>query len=385
MTPRERWLRCMRGEPVDRVPLDLEGLHFARREDLARLADGRKREVAERMFDEAHFFHGVPAHLNRYLVTPPQRMRETGCEWDDGTEIRTGEIDTPKGTLVFRRGRHAASNTTWQVKYPVESMADIEKIRSVPWERPEALAPPDLSALPADFERRGVVRAGVSSPFVCVAAMMPYEMFLELCATELGLVRELTGMCLERTLDALDVLLAERTIEYVWMGGCEWVTPPMASPKLYEELVQAFETPIIERIHAAGAIAHVHCHGNVRDTLELAIARGADYFEPVEPPPDGDITFAEAKAVTAGRMTLGGNLEARVLERGTLEEVEAATHAAFAGGRERMVLHNSAGPIAAYTEEIHRNYMRVLDFWEAESPQVAETVRAVRGVERAAS
>ncbi len=51
----------------------------------------------------------------------------------------------------------------------------------------------------------------------------------------------------------------------------------------------------------------------MRHALERTIERGADYTEPVEPPPDGDITMAEAKRLVAGRLALGGNIDCRVL------------------------------------------------------------------------
>ena len=197
---------------------------------------------------------------------------------------------------------------------------------------------------------------------------MSYEYFLELCATEFELMRELAAECMRRNMDLLDVVLAGDNVDYVWMGGCEWLTPPMGSPRLYEELVQAFEQPLIERMHAGGAISHVHCHGNVRSTLELAVARGADYFEPVEPPPDGDIPFAEAKALAGGRITLGGNIEARILENGSADDVETATRATFEGTRERMVLATTAGPLGTMSERTLANYHRMLDVWEELSP-----------------
>jgi uroporphyrinogen-III decarboxylase len=166
----------------------------------------------------------------------------------------------------------------------------------------------------------------------------------------------------------LSVLLSRRNVEWVWMGGCEWLTPPMGSPALYEELVQRFERPVIERIHAAGALSHIHCHGNVRSTLESAIARGGDFFEPTEPPPDGDLTFAEAKALAAGRIALGGNIEARLLECGTAAEVEEAVRRAFDGGTHRMVLQPSSGPISRLHPRMLANYHRMIDVWEELSP-----------------
>lgn len=322
----------------------------------------------DRVGEHLHFFQSYPSFVNRYLVTPAQRIQEVNRKEQNGDVIATTKIDTPKGPLTAVIGRNATSDTTWTLKYPVESRADIEKIRSVPWELPADLAPPNLFCLPESFSTRGIIYTGVSSPFVCVAGMMPYEYFLELCITEFDLIKDLTRQCCDRILNILDVVLSERTVEYVWMGGCEWLTPPMGSPMLYRELVQEFERKVIERIHAGDAISHIHCHGNVRSTLELAIQRGGDFFEPVEPPPDGDITFAEAKALANGRITLGGNIEARVLENEDADTVEEATRRAFDGGKARMVLQTTAGPISKMTSRMIENYHRMVDVWEELSP-----------------
>lgn len=365
MTPRDRLLRALRGQPVDRVPLLLDGFHYPSADAIE---DPGKREIFDRIGHELTFFQSTEAYVNRYLVTPPQFMREIRREERDGAILTTTEIATPKGTLTAITGTNAVSPTTWTVKYPVESMHDLEAIRSVPWEMPCDTGPPDLSCLPDEFPTRGVVHSGVSSPFVCVAGAMPYQMFLELCATELGLLKELTWQCLERIMSVLDVLLAEKSVDWMWMGGCEWITPPMAAHRVYEELVQPFEQKVIERVHTGGALSHIHCHGNVRSTLELAIARGGDFFEPVEPPPDGDITFAEAKARAAGRITLGGNVEARILENEDADAVEKATRAAFEGGTHRMVLQPTFGPLCTLTASTVANYHRMIDVWEELSP-----------------
>lgn len=365
MHPRDRLLAAVRGQPVDRVPLFLHGFDEVSPEQAA---DPGKREILERVRDQMHYFLDCPSYVNRYLVTPPQRLREVNRDRRDGRTVTTTVIDTPKGPLTAVTEHNDASDTIWTLKYPVETLDDIAKLRSVPWERPPDLAPPDLSSLPRDFAERGIVHAGVSSPFVCVAGAMRYDRFLELCATEMNLLKELTEQCLERILSVLDVLLSTRAIEWVWTGGCEWVTPPMGSLEVYAELVQPFEKRVIERVHAGGALSHVHCHGNVRSTLELVIERGADYFEPVEPPPDGDIPFAEAKAAAKGRISLGGNIEARILERGTPDAVETAVRKAFEGGTARMALQTTAGPLSRLTPRMLKNYHRMIDVWEELSP-----------------
>lgn len=367
MTPRERLLATLKGQRPDRVPLLLLGFESRSRKNLEAVRDRRRREVAERIFDETTFGVGVPSCINRYLVTPPERMRSETKALPDGTKETSGTVDTPKGKLTFLTRTDA--QTTWTVKYPVEARGDIEKIASVPWELPEKLAPPDMDTLPDGFAERGIIRTGISSPFVCVGGMMPYQMFLGLCATDLDLVRELTETCRRRVLDCLEVLFARPGIEYVWMGGSEWVTPPMASPAIYDALVQEQERSIIDYVHArSDAVVHIHCHGRVRDALPKMIERGGDYTEPVEPPPDGDITMREAKELARGRITLGGSVEARVLCNESEEVVEAAARAAFEGGRARFVLQPTAGPSPELTERELRNYMRMIDVWEELSP-----------------
>ena len=368
MNPRERYLAAVRGEPVDRVPVHLEGIPPESREDLERIEDPARRELAERIFDEHAATWNVPTYINRHFLTPRQRMHEVRREETAAGVVVTTEIATPRGPLAAIAGTNPQTRTTWQIKYPCESLDDIARIMSVRWEIPEGLAPPDMSRAPDDLRERRIVRAGISSPFVCAAGMVSYQYYLELCATERDLVREMTAECERRVLDVLEVILAEGTVEYVWMGGSEWLTPPMASPDIYEEFVQGPESRVIEKCHAAGALVHVHCHGNVRSTIERVVARGGDFFEPVEPPPDGDITLAEAKAIVAGRMTLGGNIEARLLETRPMEEVEAACRAAFEGGKRRLVLRTTAGPISRINALTLRNYHKMIDVWEELSP-----------------
>jgi len=364
MNLRNRFIETLKGRKADRVPLMLEGFLFASQAQIDAERDPAKREIAHRVFDYCASFVLCPSYVNRYLVTPPQFINEVSREEQNGNVAVTTEIITPNGKLTAITTQNSLTKTTWTKKYPVESLDDIEKIRSLPWELPPNLAPPDPSKLPSDFYERSLLRTGVSSPFVCVAGMMPYQYFLELCATELNLIKELTLECKERILNILDVLLSPKTIDYVWMGGCEWLTPPMGSPRLYEELVQEFERELISRVHDAGALCHVHCHGNVRSTLEMVVERGGDFFEPVEPPPDGDITFAEAKEFAAGRITLGGNIEARILANESVDVVEEAARKTFEAGKHRMVLKTSAGPISEITPSMLKNYHRLIDVWE---------------------
>ncbi len=368
MTPRERLLTALRGGTPDCVPLVLPGFDFPTREAIDAHPDPRRREIAHRVFSHLAYRVEVPSYTNRYLMTPSQRIHETTEVLGNGFRETHGIIETPKGDLTFRTLLDPVSGTTWTLEYPVKTLDDIDRIASVPWELPEGLAPPDEDR-PVDFATRGILDTRISSPFVCAAGMMPFERFLELTATEPALIDDLTEICLQRTLDVLDVLLSRPGIEYVWIGGSEWVTPPMASPRTYDRLVQAQERALIEAIHAhddpvAGPpLVHVHCHGHVRHALQRTIERGADYTEPVEAPPDGDLTMAEAKALAAGRITLGGNVECRILCNGTPDDITAAVHAAYAGGTHRFILRPTEGPSPLMNEREAANWGRMVEEW----------------------
>jgi len=369
MTPRERMLAALRGERADRVPLELYGFWFPDRETLEAVEDPLRRRIGERVFDELVFRSIHPSHVNRYLVTPPQLWRESHEDLPNGRRRTRGVMDTPKGELTYLTEWAPEDETTWTWKYPVENERDIEKITSVPWEPPEGLKALDGSERVGDFETRGICEVGVSTPMVCVAGMMRYESFLELCATDLRLVKALTEICLERVMDVLAVLLSRPGVDLVWMGGSEWLTPPMGSPALYDALVQEQERTIIDYVHAnSDAVVQVHCHGKVGTVLEKTIARGADYTEPVEPPPDGDITMREAKEIAAGRITLGGNVETRVLANESEDVVERAVRAAFEGGKDRFILATTAGCSPKLTKREFKNYLRLIDVWAELSP-----------------
>jgi hypothetical protein len=365
MHPRDRYLNTLRGLPADRVPLELAGFQFASREAVDAHPDPLHREIAHRVFDEQVYFETVPSYINRYLVTAPQRIQTVDTTLPNGNVRTEGMIETPRGDLTFVTVYSPESDTSWTVKYPVESREELRWLAAVPWELPVGAGPPDPLDAPADLDRRGVRVTRISSPFVCVAGAMSFERFLTMTATDMDLIVELTEMCRLRTLDVLGVLLSRPGIELVWIGGSEWVTPPMASPATYSLLVQEQERSLIDYVHDHGdAVVQIHCHGRIRHALGRTIERGADYTEPCEPPPLGDITLAEAKAVADGRITLGGNIECRTLAAGSEEEAEVAVRAAFDGGRERLVLRPTEGPSPMMREQEYRNYQRLVDLWE---------------------
>ncbi len=378
MTPRERFLHTVGGKKTDRVPLDLLGFNghnsptvdgfidFPSYQEVFLSNDPGRAEIQERIQAQTTIQYPIHSRVNRYLVTPPQRIQETVVKHSASEIIIHRTVDTPKGPLMAIVSRDKNNiETIWTQKYPVETREDLKKIASIPWELPEHLQPPASSIFQDDPPGRHVYYTYVSSPFVCVAGLMKFEQFLMWAVTEIALIDELVELCTERILKVLDVLLPQPGIDVVWMGGSEWLLPPMGSPEMYRKYVHEPEQRIIRKVQEAGVFCQIHCHGKVKNTIQQVIERGADLFEPVEPPPDGDITLKEAKALSQGKMTLVGNIEAHLLINGTTNEIRDAVAAAFEGGKERMILSQSAAltePVL--TRKAVENLHTMIDTWE---------------------
>lgn len=383
MTPRERFLRVLKHQPADRVPLDIQGFNnhwsptvegwsdFPSTEELSQQDSPKILELYDRLKDKNTIQHCVPTWINRYLVTPPQRIEEVVTGEDSDARYFKRLIDTPKGPLTAQLKRSRDSyGMVWTLKYPVETLDDVKKIRSIPFELPEKLSPVDLKTLPEDPWGQRLTYAYATTPAICAAGMMGMENFLLHCALEPELIRELVDEALERILRILEFVLSNRSVDIVWIGGSEWLTPPMASPQMYDELIWQSEKKIADFAHKHGALVHLHCHGNIRSVLPKMIAAGADYTEPAEPPPDGDVTFAEAKRMAEGKIVLGGNIELHNIENSSREEVEklvcsAFEGSAFEGRKSDMILATSAGSNRiSFPENMIENYHTMIDVWE---------------------
>jgi uroporphyrinogen-III decarboxylase len=100
-------------------------------------------------------------------------------------------------------------------------------------------------------------------------------------------------------------------------------------------------------IHDHGSQVRFHCHGKIGRVLDMIQATGADAIDPCEPPPDGDISLADVKRKLAGKMCVFGNLELKLLEHASTDEVrtyvKACMDVAKSGGG--YVIMPTAAPI----------------------------------------
>jgi uroporphyrinogen-III decarboxylase len=146
--------------------------------------------------------------------------------------------------------------------------------------------------------------------------------------------------------------------------GTEFLAPPMCSPSAFDALITPFDGPLFELIHHHGGKVIVHHHGRIDALLERIADLGADGIQPIEEPPIGDCTMAEAKRRIGDRVCLVGSIQYDDLQRLTPDGMEALVKRqirdAAAGGS--MILAPTAGPYAAtLTERQQENTIRMIE------------------------
>lgn len=290
---------------------------------------------------------------------PPERL--SASRWRHTTVLHT-----PGGDLFWAYDKDDGVETQWDVVKPVRCGADVERMLSVPYR----FEPPPSEAFEPFRRRREEAGpcflggAGITSMVAMLVAMMRYELVLEWVLAEPGLIKALAEAWLVRTREKVEFLLSQGVGPFWHFNGVERACPPMMGPRQWDALVVPYDGEIMRLIkeRAPESLIHVHCHGRVGRLLPLFLAMGVDSTDPVEPPPQGDISFKDARRLVGDRMTLYGNIEFLDMERCTPDEIEGRVRAAIEeGGLDRMVLYPSATPHECHSARFTRNAVRYIE------------------------
>ena len=377
-----RVLAAYRGEKADRVPIASPiGWQPTQDIDKKRPSDWRGEPdfvTVARMVQEhcdprpPHAPVGKPDVFRavsywRFLMAPKEFVETLPPEQIGPIRWRHSTVlHTPKGDLSWSYDKDDAIETQWDRVKPIRSPEDVEKMLSVPYR----FDPPD----PAGFEPFRQHReqagadclggAGVCSMVAMLVGMMSYETVLEWVLAEPGLIRALADAWLERTREKVAFLLDQGVGPFWHFNGVERACPPMMGPKQWDELIVAYDGEIMQLIKRRDpdALIHVHCHGKVGRLLPVFLRMGVDSTDPVEPPPQGDITFHYARKLVGDRMTLYGNIQFADMEMCDPDEIEEKVRRAIdEGGKERTFLCPSAGPHERHTDRFTANAIRYLE------------------------
>jgi len=304
VTRRERLTAIFEGQIPDRSALRLWGVREG--QDLLHPAYEPVRDAALAQTDLI-FHSGAPFNMRWGAKPPPTRSEEkdTGSsEWVD----HIAHIDTPDGTLrsVYRAStrRHPGYTMEHLVKEP----SDLKKLLSVPYVA-EEFDPKGYWEADKQVGDGGIAMFGLPHAMYGLQDMIGSENFafwsLE-CREDMLEIMAEYGRRIQGHVKR--ALAAGIKGAYGWVGP-ELCIPPLMSVRDFDDFVTRFDKPIIDEIHNGGARVWVHCHGKMGPVLERFMEMGVDVLNPLEPPPMGDVTVAEAFERIGDRMGIDGGIQ----------------------------------------------------------------------------
>lgn len=307
MTGRERLLRVFRRQPTDRMPIWLWGVDPMFKsgnptwEPLYELVEKYDLEIMRQWFPK-------PKPLPEGATPPPPPERRQSPK-PDMWEYRF-VINTPKGDLTQIYYAPKDGSPGYVVKNYIETPEDAEKWLSLPHE----IKQPDIET-DSYFELlqrtgdRTIIMVSVGEAMYSIQSLMGSETFGFFLMDNRELLHEMVRRAYENIENLTKYYLSRGVGDYYGWVGPELCIPPLASPRDFREFVFDYDKRIIDLIHDAGKLVWVHCHGDMKPVLLDFVEMGVDCLNPIEPPPIGGLTLAEAKKLINGRMTLDGGVE----------------------------------------------------------------------------
>jgi uroporphyrinogen-III decarboxylase len=284
---------------------------------------------------------------------------ETVGEFERTTRV----CHTPMGDLCSVSQRTANVHTTWQVEHWCKSVADVDKALSVPYE-PARYDASDLARVRAELGGEGLVIASVGDPAYLAAELMSFQDYMMWAFEETEHFARTVEIVAERVMENLRRQLDCCVLDLYRIVGPEYFTAPYLPPAMFRRFVLPHVTEMTRLIHERGAKVRLHCHGKMRQVLDMILDTGCDGIDPCEPPPDGDIELDEVKRGCQARgVSVWGNIELKLLEQGTPAQVRAEVQQILAQAKEGggFVLMPTAGPInvplAPKTEDNYKAFI----------------------------
>jgi len=324
LTSRERLERVMRGLPVDRVPIRLWGVDPL--EKPARAVWQPLHDLVNDFALDTIFGWGGDFSAPSYEIREEYRDTADPQWYEQHTTIIA-----PAGELTRVFQHHRGGKPGYIKKCLIETTTDAERWLSLP-----ESALPDPGSFPARVAQvgeRGMVLAGLNEPMYAVNDLMGSELWGLWMYDERELVHAMVEKMAREIMAILTCYLDAGVGPLFGWVGPELCIPPLAGPRDFDDFVVRYDKPMIDRIHDAGGLVWVHCHGDMHPVLERFADLGLDCLNPMEPPPIGKLTLADAKRRVGTRMTLVGGVEVGAFELEDANTVAALVETAMAMGK----------------------------------------------------
>ncbi len=384
MNGRQRLMATLRGEPVDRPPVNLYEIGGL----IMDPADGDPfnvyndpswrplLELAEKHTDIVRMRSPVRRHSHaawddsRHAETIRSRFFRTQVCEEGGCRIARTTLTIAGRTMTSTTLRTPDVDTVWTSEHLLKSKEDLMAYLQLP---DEAFAEIVHTAALIDEEAkvgdRGLVMVDAEDPLCMAATLFSMEDYTVVALTEQPLFHRLLEK-LARHIHWRTATVAEELPGRLWrIYGPEFATEPYLPPQLFDQYVGRYTGPMVRTIKNSGGFARVHVHGRIRNVLDCIIEMGADAIDPIEPPPHGDAELAFVRRRYGKDVVLFGNIEAadiETLEPPAFESLVRRTVADGTAGEGRgFVLMPTASPFGrTIPPRTLRNYQAMVHIVE---------------------
>jgi uroporphyrinogen decarboxylase len=339
MTSRERFLAAMRNQVPDRVPCvpDISNMIPCRLTGLPFWDIYLNGKIPLwRAYRKAVEHFGIDAWYQYsrldFLYNHPVVEREVSRTEGGGRIVVDYEVETGAGTLKKQVTYYLADSPTVTRKPIVDIAAQLEQFKAL---YPEAIGFDAASAIEQkrevgpDYAFGTIVGfPGFQSWFGEVAGgVEPLAFSFYDDPAALDEIREVQERAILRE---VSMIIDSGLYDFVLLGGSGSIT--LASPELFDRYALPTIGKACAMLEAAGIPTMLHSCGKERHVLEACARETAlNCINPLEEPPMGDITLAEAKREFGSRLSLMGNLHTTaVMLMGSPEDVTAAAEKAIA-------------------------------------------------------
>lgn len=295
-------------------------------------------------------------------VDPVAELTVWESEERDGSRFTTTTIRAGRRTLTQRTRRDRDVNTVWTIEHLLKDADDLRAYLDLPLSSPGGRPDPrHVLAAESRLGDAGIVMIDTADPLCYAAALFDMAEYTVIALTEPELFR--------RLLDRFAAILHPQTEAAaravpgrLWrIYGPEYASPPYLPPELFRDYVVEYDRPMIEAIHRHGGFARIHSHGRLGAILGHIASMGAVGLDPIEPPPQGDLTLKAVRERVGRDMVLFGNLEISDIENlptpAFAERVATALAEGTAGEGRGFVLMPSACPYGRLVTPLTlRNY-----------------------------
>jgi len=280
MTPRERVLAALKGEPVDKIPFTAYDILVPK---------GRLGEELKKMGLTP--VHGVSVFREKWTNV---RVRYT----QRGDYVYT-VYETPVGSVTAKHRVNLQPGTGdyWTVEHPIKRPEDYKVIDYIYRNAViEPLRDEEVLDQMSRFGEDCVVRAWVDRTPI-------QKMLIELAgyrrlSVDLYRSPEFVDELYETLTDRLEKMceiVSESPVELVWCG--DNVNGIVLGPKVFEK----YHLPIYRRmasiLRRGGKTLMVHMDGKLNCLKHLIPASGLEVIEAFTPPPMGDLPVGEARSL----------------------------------------------------------------------------------------